>query len=105
MVIVDNIVGDFGPSEALHFLVAVADEVVSEFGIFDEALDGVCDGVFVADIDQECVLLVICDAFESEDATGDDGCSRCHGFDENEAEALVSGVGGAKDVSVLVVGW
>ena len=50
-------------------------------------------------------MLVIRDAFEAEDATGDDGSAGCHGFDEYEAEAFLARVGGAEYVGVLVVGW
>ena len=50
-------------------------------------------------------MLVIRDAFEAEDATGDDRRAGCHGFDEYEAEAFLPGVGGAEYVGVLVVGW
>ena len=47
---------------------------------------------------------MVSDALETEDSGCDDGCSGSHGFDEDEAEALLAGVWCAEDVGVLIVG-
>src|SRR5687767_3532766 len=71
--------------------------------VFEDVDEGVGQGVGVFGAHEDAVDAVGDDTGEAFDVAGDDGAAGGHGFEEDDALAFVTGVGGAEDVAAVVV--